>query len=54
VIDLAALQIVLMALIGWLDGHEREALANLIEENRVLRRQLGNSFPHAAGGTTRP
>ena len=40
-IDLAALQIVLMALIGWLDGHEREALAYLIEENRVLRRQLG-------------
>ena len=28
-------------LIGWLDRQEREALAYLIEENRVLRRQLG-------------
>jgi putative transposase len=28
-------------LIGWLDRQEREALAYLIEENRVLRTQLG-------------
>src|SRR5436309_12348742 len=28
-------------LIGWLDRQEREALAYLIEENRVLRAQLG-------------
>src|SRR6478609_2766078 len=31
----------LMVLTGWLDRREREALAYLIEENRVLRRQLG-------------
>jgi len=30
-----------MAVIGWLDTHEREALAYLIEEDRVLRHQLG-------------
>jgi transposase InsO family protein len=31
----------LMVVTGWLDRREREALAYLIEENRVLRRQLG-------------
>ena len=31
----------LLAVTGWLDRREREALAYLIEENRVLRRQLG-------------
>jgi hypothetical protein len=42
VIDPAALQIVLGVLAGWLDRREREAVAFLIEENRLLRRQLGN------------
>ena len=41
-IDAAALQIVLMALTGWLDCRERQAVAYLIEENRLLRRQLGD------------
>jgi putative transposase len=41
VIDSAALQMVLMALTGWLDRRERQAVAYLIEENRLLRRQLG-------------
>jgi putative transposase len=41
VIDFAALQIVLLALTGWLDRRERDALAYLIEENRILRHQLG-------------
>ena len=40
-IDLAALQMVLGVLTGWLDGRERETIAYLIEENRLLRRQLG-------------
>ena len=40
-IDPAALQIVLGVLTGWLDRREREAVAYLIEENRLLRRQLG-------------
>ena len=31
----------LMVLTGWLDRREREALAHLVEENRLLRRQLG-------------
>ena len=40
-IDSAALQIVLTVLTDWLDRREREAVAYLIEENRLLRRQLG-------------
>ena len=40
-IDPSALQLLLMVLTGWLDRREREALAYLIEENRLLRRQLG-------------
>ena|SRR6187549_396650 len=31
----------LLSVISWLDREEREILAYLIEENRVLRRQLG-------------
>jgi len=41
VIDLVALQMVLGVLTGWLDRREREVVAYLIEENRLLRRQLG-------------
>src|SRR5260370_25662962 len=33
---------VMGVLIGWLACWEREAVAYLIEENRLLRRQLGN------------
>ena len=40
-LDPAALRLVLMVLTGWLDRREREAVAFLIEENRLLRRQLG-------------
>jgi hypothetical protein len=41
VIDPTAFQMLLMVLTGWLERREREALAYLIEENRLLRRQLG-------------
>jgi len=41
VIDPAALQMVLMVLTGWLDRRERQAISYLIEENRLLRHQLG-------------
>ena len=40
VIDVAVLQIVLRVLTGWLERREREAIAYLTEENRLLRRQL--------------
>jgi len=42
VIDPTALRIVLSVLIGWLDRREREAVAYLIEENRLLRHQLAS------------
>jgi transposase InsO family protein len=41
VIDVSALHILLVAVAAWLERREREALAYLIEENRLLRRQLG-------------
>src|SRR5229473_8244661 len=36
----SALQLLLAMLTGWLDRQEREAFRYLVEENRVLRRQL--------------
>src|SRR5215467_5852344 len=36
---------VLGVLTGWLERREREAIAYLIEENRLLRRQLGTRRP---------
>jgi hypothetical protein len=41
VIEVSVLRLLLVTLIGWLDRREREALAYLIEENRLLRRQVG-------------
>jgi hypothetical protein len=40
VIDRSAFQMLVMDLTGWLEHREREALAYLVEENRLLRRQL--------------
>jgi transposase InsO family protein len=45
-IDPVALQIVLSVPIRWLGRREREAVAYLVEENRLLRRQLGNRRLH--------
>jgi hypothetical protein len=41
VIDASALQLLAMVLTSWLERRDREALAYLIEENRLLRQQLG-------------
>jgi hypothetical protein len=41
VLEVSALQLLLLVLTGWLERREREAIAYLIEENRLLRRQLG-------------
>jgi putative transposase len=40
VIDTSAFQLLLTLLTGWLDRKERDVLRYLLEENRVLRRQL--------------
>jgi putative transposase len=40
VIDVSALPLLLAVLIGWLHRQERDVLRYLLEENRVLRRQL--------------
>lgn len=39
-INASALQLLLAILTGWLDRQEREVLGYLVQENRVLRRQL--------------
>jgi transposase InsO family protein len=41
VIDASVLRLLLLTITSWLDRQERAALAYLIEENRLLRRQLG-------------
>jgi hypothetical protein len=41
VIDAVALQMILGVFTGWLDRREQEAVAYLIEENRLLPCQLG-------------
>jgi transposase InsO family protein len=41
VIDVSVLRLLLLRITSWLDRREREALAYLAEENRLLRRQLG-------------
>jgi transposase InsO family protein len=40
-IDVSVLRLLLLCITGWLDRREREALAYLVDENRLLRRQLG-------------
>jgi len=40
VIDTSALQLLLAFLTGWLDRQERDVVRYLVEQNRVLRRQL--------------
>jgi hypothetical protein len=41
VIEISAFQMLLLTSTSWLDRWDREVLAYLIEENRVLRRQVG-------------
>jgi hypothetical protein len=41
VIDVSTFHILLLTVTGWLDRRERKVLAYLMEENRVLRRQVG-------------
>jgi hypothetical protein len=45
VLDASAFRLFLLVLVGWLDRRERDVLAYLMEEQRVLRRQLvGDAF----------
>ena len=39
-VDVPSLRVLFAALVGWLDHRQQEALADLIEENRILRGQL--------------
>ena len=39
-IDFASVRVLLAALSAWLNGHQQDVIAYLIEENRTLRSQL--------------
>ena len=41
--DLYPLQVLLVALAGWISRRQQEVVAYLVEENRVLKRQLGKN-----------
>jgi transposase InsO family protein len=41
VIDVGAFRMLLLVITGWLDRRERDAIAYLVEENRLLHHQLG-------------
>jgi transposase InsO family protein len=41
VIDVTAVRLFLLVVAGWLDRRERDAIAYLVEENRLLHRQVG-------------
>jgi hypothetical protein len=41
VIDVTAVRLFLLVVTGWLDRRERDAIAYLVEENRLLHRQVG-------------
>jgi hypothetical protein len=38
--DISALRVLQLVVTGWLERRERDAVAYLIEETRLLRRQL--------------
>ncbi|HUX16919.1 MAG TPA: hypothetical protein VMW52_10635 [Phycisphaerae bacterium] len=42
VVDLAAVRLLVATLAGWLTGRQHELIAYLIDENRLLRAQLGD------------
>src|SRR5436190_575666 len=49
----AVLQLLLAVLSGWLDHQKRDVLRYLVEENRVLSRQLGGRRVQATSGEER-
>ena len=44
------LQMLFVALLGWLDREQRDAIAFLREENRTLKAQLAGRRLHVNGG----
>ena len=52
-VDVSAFQMLLITVTSWLDQREREVLAYLIEENRILRRPLGGRRVRLTDGDRR-
>ena len=40
--DFLPLRVLLLAVSGWVNRHQQEVIEYLVEENRVLRQQIGN------------
>ena len=40
--SLAPLSFVVLGIAGWMSRHQQEVIAYLVEENRILREQMGN------------
>jgi hypothetical protein len=45
VLDAMSLRLLLAALVGWFDRRQQDAVAYLIEENRVLRGHVRGRIP---------
>jgi hypothetical protein len=45
VLNVLSPRLLLPALVGWLDQRQQEAVAYLIEENRILRRHVDGPVP---------
>ena len=43
--DLYPLQMLLFAVSGWVNRHQQDMIAYLVEENRVLQEQLTRAVP---------
>ena len=49
--DIYPLRMLLLTVSGWVYRHQQDTIAYLVEENRVLKEQLGGKlFKSAAGG----
>ena len=54
--ELYPFQMLLFTVSGWLNRHQQDVIAYLVEENRVLKEQLNvrRRLPSASAGASRP
>ncbi len=52
--DIYPLQVLLATLAGWLNRHQQDVIAYLVEENRVLESVFGSTTVNAAAWRPRP
>ena len=47
------LQVLLITVAGWVNRHQQDVIAYLVEENRVLKEQFGGKVPRLDDGQRR-